>query len=401
MRKVLLLLAALLSMTAAAQTKKKNKEEPATQSANLAAELISAAESQPSSQPAAAEEPASTHAKPAHKLTEIPLEKGLPVVVRAGLAYIDVHEVDENGGTFTATVDMRLRWEDPRLRYPKEETPRGFYEYRGKDVEDKLEEVWVPTVRILNLEEEASMHSTGLRIFPDGWVEMIVRTKAVFKAEFDTTAFPFDKQQLAIELASDKENAEQVTFQFLQGDLNFSRTYEGVELEGWTIGLVTLKKLVTVGWYGEFYSGVTVALEIKRQAGRVVAPIFIPLLASLLIPLLAIWMNGVEDGEFKVDAFELANVIIGGLFAVIALNFTVNSEYTSIASGDNTVTRLFGLNYLALAVALGIVVLLYRFNVLKLLFGRYVQEQFFHYLSWAVPVLAFGTAGAFIFVAMV
>lgn len=359
--------------------------------------------SEPTSQPSeAASLPVSQPSTPrARALTALPLEKGLPVVVRAGLAYIDVHEVNENEGTFTATVDMRLRWEDPRLRYPKEETPRGFYEYRGRDVEGRLEEIWTPTVKIFNLEEEASLHSTGLRIFPDGWVEMIVRTKAVFKADFDASAFPFDTQQLSIELGSDKESASQVEFQFLQADLNFSRTYEGVEIEGWTLGLVSLKRRNTVGWYGEFYSGVTVSLGIKRQAGGVIAPIFIPLLASLLIPLLAIWMNDVEDGEFKVDAFELANVIVGGLFAVIALNFTVNSEYSLVASGDNTVTRLFGLNYMALATALAIVIFLYRFNVLKQLFGRYVQEQFFHFLSWAVPVLAFGTAAAFLAVAMV
>ena len=34
-----------------------------------------------------------------------------------------------------------------------------------------------------------------------------------------------------------------------------------------------------------------------------------------------------EEGEFQIEAFEQANVIVGGLFAVIALNFTLNAEY--------------------------------------------------------------------------
>ena len=70
-----------------------------------------------------------------------------------------------------------------------------------------------------------------------------------------------------------------------------------------------------------------------------------------------------------------------------------------MATGDNTVTRLFALNYVALGVGLAIVVLLYRYHLPMRLFGRYIQEQMFSYLSWAVPLLAVGTAVAFIFVA--
>lgn len=109
--------------------------------------------------------------------------------------------------------------------------------------------------------------------------------------------------------------------------------------------------------------------------------------------------DSTEEGEFKIDAFELGNIIVGGLFAVIALNFTINAAYSSVATGDNTVTRLFGLNNVALGVGLAIVVLMYRYNFPMRLFGRYVQEQMFSYLSWAVPLLAVGTALAFILVA--
>jgi choline-glycine betaine transporter len=60
---------------------------------------------------------------------------------------------------------------------------------------------------------------------------------------------------------------------------------------------------------------------------------------------------------------------------------------------------LFALNYATLGVGLAIVVLLYRYNLPMRLGGRYIQEQVFSYLSWAVPLLAAGTAIAFIFVA--
>jgi len=38
-------------------------------------------------------------------------------------------------------------------------------------------------------------------------------------------------------------------------------------------------------------------------------------------------MNRAEGDGFEVEAFELGNVIIGGLFAVIALGFTISSSF--------------------------------------------------------------------------
>ena len=336
---------------------------------------------------------------PTRDLTSLPRGKGLPVMVRVGLYFQSITAFDDNEGTFTGTVDMRLRWEDPRLRYPAETTPRGFQEYRGPKADQKLKEVWVPGMAFTNLKESPSYQTTSLRIFPSGWVEVMQRTTGQFTIPIDSGAFPFDKQTLGVEVNVRRETTGEASLVVLQEDIDFSRSAQDLSIDGWTPGLVNVKRSTQAGWYGEFHSGLVVGLTIARDPGKVVASVFIPLLASLLIPLLAIWMNNTVEGEFAIDAFELANVIIGGLFAVIALNFTINAAYSSVSTGDNTVTRLFGLNYVALGVGLAIVVLLYRYNVPMRLFGRYVQEQFFSYLSWAVPLLAFGTALAFILVA--
>lgn len=117
-------------------------------------------------------------------------------------------------------------------------------------------------------------------------------------------------------------------------------------------------------------------------------------------PLLALWLNRIDDGEFAVDAFELTNISIGGLFAVVALNFTVNSSFVKLATGDNPVMRLFGLNYFLLAVSIAVGILLYRFNIVRRLFGPYVQEEFFIFINWAIPVVVFATAAAMVLMAV-
>ncbi len=336
---------------------------------------------------------------PTEDLTRLPMGKGLPVTVRVGIYFQSVTAFDDNEGTFNGTVDMRLRWEDPRLRYPAETTPRGFQEYRGPEAEQKMKEVWVPPVAFTNLKEPPSYQATSLRIFPSGGVEVMQRTTGQFTIPIDAGAFPFDKQTLGVDVTVRRETTGEVSLVVLQEDIDFSQPAQDLSIDGWTPGLVSIKRYMQPGWYGEFHSGLDVGLTVARNAGKVVGTVFVPLLAALFIPMLAIWMNSTEEGEFEIDTFELANIVVGGLFAVIALNFTINSVYRSVSTGDNTVTRLFGLNYVALGLGLAVVVLLYRYNVPKRLFGRYVQEQIYSYLSWAVPLLAFGTALTFILVA--
>lgn len=360
--------------------------------------LAQTPDTQPTSQPSSAPIVSAPEVKKERPLTSIPLDAGLPLNVRVGSAFNAV-AISENDGVFTATIDLRLRWKDSRLKYPAAETPRGFYEFRGEAAQQKLAEIWSPIVELAN-SKDAVTESEGLRIFADGRVEILRRINGSFAVPFDATAFPFDKQILAVEVSS-KQNSDQVSLTALQDELNFSKVADGLSIDGWNLGFVNMKKASVAGWYGEAGDKMFIGLGVARQPGKLIAPIFIPLLASLLIPLLAIWMNQAEGGEFKVEAFELANVIIGGLFAVIALNFTVNGEYKVVASGDNSVTRLFGLNYLTLALGLLVIVMLFRFHVIKTHFGQYVQEQTFVFLSWAIPVLVFGTAATFFLVAMV
>jgi hypothetical protein len=331
--------------------------------------------------------------------TDLPLDRGLPLAVRAGLAFIDVEGIDENKESFTATVDLRLSWLDPRLRYPAEEAPIGYREWRGEAATAQLATIWSPEIGLANLRGEPTRESRGLRLYPDGRVELLRRVAGSFGSSFDVQRFPFDRQQLQVELVSQDETADKVTLDYRQDDLLFSRADPGIEIGGWTVGAVNLTRDPLSGWYGESYARLRVTLEVNRQASVTVPSLFVPLLASLLIPLLATWLNRSHNGEFETESVALANVIIGGLFAVIALNFTVNSERSILASSTNTVSLLFGLNYLALAAALVINVCLFRFNVVRALAGRHVQHETFRYITWAMPIAIAATAVALILIA--
>jgi hypothetical protein len=248
--------------------------------------------------------------------------------------------------------------------------------------------------------DEPTRQLRGMRLWSSGEVELTTRTIAKFSTPIDLTQFPFDKQQLRIEILSLSEDVDRLFLDFRQRDLDFSRVAKGVELDEWEPGLVELRLDPVPGWHGEAQARVFASLEVARRPGRTVAAVFIPLLASLLIPMLAMWLNSVEDGEFKVEAFELANIVIGGLFAVVALNFTISSEYPALAGSDNTVTRLLSLNYAILALAVVTNLVLFRFGVIGRMFGRFPQDAVFRYLMWAFPLLVFGTAIAMVLASM-
>lgn len=115
---------------------------------------------------------------------------------------------------------------------------------------------------------------------------------------------------------------------------------------------------------------VLIALAVNRRPGSTVATIFLPLFASLLIPFLVVRMNKADGDGFEVGAFELANFVTGGLFAVLALSFTIHSGCPAIAATDNTVPRLVGLKYMSLAFALLPVIVFHRCRLPGQWFGR-------------------------------
>ncbi|MBN9161423.1 MAG: hypothetical protein J0I07_10695, partial [Myxococcales bacterium] len=334
-------------------------------------------------------------------LTSIPIGRGLPVKVNVGVFFLELQSFDDTKGEFEATTDLRLQWMDTRLRFPRSESYRGYKEWRGKDAEEQIAKIWTPTIDVANRLESSGYVGRRLRIYPSGEVEILTRTTARHTGHVSAETFPFDRQRLALDLIVRDDTTDEVLLRFDQDDVVFSRAANNATLDGWELGLVELHGAEVAGWNGDRYARMTASLVVDRLASSSLAPIFIPLLASLLIPLLAIWMNRTSEdgGEFEVDAFELANMCIGGLFSVIALSFAIYSSYTVIANGDNTVTRLFGLNYAMLAITLAIVVVCFRYNLLSKLFGPYVQRETFTFMSWALPVLSLATSVAFLLVA--
>ena len=333
--------------------------------------------------------------------TSMPTDKGLPVNVRVALMFVHIESFDDNKETFEATTDLRMSWQDPRLRYPAKEAIHGYREYRISKAEAQAATMWTPKIRLVNRKGEPSISERMIRIFPDGRVVQIHRTTAAYQTPVDVSRFPFDHQVLEIEIAVAEDTIETVDFDFSHEDVAFSRVVPDAKIDGWNLGLVNLRRGLIHGWNGDRLAKVTASLDVQRQAGSTISIVFIPLFASLLIPFLATWLNRAEEGGFAVEAFELGNTVIGGLFAVIALSFSISSSYPLIMTSDNAVTWMIALNYVALAVGVIIAVAFYRYKLPARWFGPFVQEELFMFLTWAFPFLFICTGVAFVLLAAV
>lgn len=346
-----------------------------------------------------APEPAPPPEPPREDLTTIPIGKGLPVNVQVAVFFLEVTSIDDAKAEFQCTTDMRLRWTDPRLAFPKSETLRGYREFLGKAAEEKLGAIWTPNVDVKNRLETAPYVGRRVRIFPDGTVESMTRITGKYKMTVNAESFPFDRQRLPLELIVRDDTTDEVLLRFDKGDVEFSRIANDAKIDGWEPSIVDLSAGVVPGWNGDRYSTATATLFVDRLAASSIASVFIPLLASLIIPLLALWMNRATDDGFAINAHDLANMGIGGLFSVIALNFAIYSASPVIATTDNTVTRLFALNYAMLALTLATTVVFFRFELPRRLFGIHVQKEAYKFLTWATPVLALAMSVAFLLVA--
>ncbi|MBI5537632.1 MAG: hypothetical protein HY898_33220 [Deltaproteobacteria bacterium] len=335
----------------------------------------------------------------AEDLKTLPVEGGLPVGVQVAVFYLEVTSLDDAKGEFVATTDLRMRWKDLRQRFDESEEPHGYKEYRFSKADKKLATMWTPRVDVTNRVDAPSFNVQRLRISPDGEIELTTRTTAKYKIAINASRFPFDRQHLMLDLIVRENGTDEVELETHHDDVEWSRPAQGMTIDGWKPGIVDLDHSEVLGWNGDRYGRLQAALDVDRDPMGALAPVFIPLVASLLIPLLAVWMNKTNEEGFEIEAFELANVVIGGLFSVIALSFAIYSAYGVIAGGDNTVTRLFALNYVSLACALGIVVLFFRFNMPRKLFGPYVHEELFRFVLWALPLLSSFTSVAFILAA--
>jgi hypothetical protein len=130
-----------------------------------------------------------------------PNEGGKADVVQFGLYAKAFYGLDMLAHSFTLDGIVSLQWTDPRVAELLQEGQQSMT-LSSKEASKKL---WLPDVAITNRDiRRIEIISSSVEIGSGGSVTKLERSLVVIKNKFDLTAFPFDDQNLTVNIASSK-----------------------------------------------------------------------------------------------------------------------------------------------------------------------------------------------------
>ncbi|MEM7009353.1 MAG: hypothetical protein AAF462_09500 [Thermodesulfobacteriota bacterium] len=157
-----------------------------------------------------------------------PGDEGEKIAVKVGFFVIDIKEIDDLEQTYTADVWFNETWNDPRL------SEKAL----GKSLRKcifKENEIWTPTVIVVNQNGGQQLLSKIARVDPDGNVNVKQRYVGEITSDLDFSNFPFDDQELHFILAAVGPNSNDILFEL---DKDTTGQRDKFSAEGWTISLV-------------------------------------------------------------------------------------------------------------------------------------------------------------------
>ena len=210
-------------------------------------------------------------------------------LVHIGL-YVDaITEVDESTNSFKIQGFLDLIWCDPRLKFNPDETGTNTEIFLEDGAHDELNNIWWPNLEFVNEEEPISIENLTLLVHPDGTVEYRSNFGAHLASDFDLHSFPFDEQNLFVEIESFEWASDTMAFLAQEGIVGFSDEFHIPE---WYVTNISehIESKKEPRDHSEF-SEFVATIHIKRDPGVYTTKVMIPLGVIILITMIIFWMD--------------------------------------------------------------------------------------------------------------
>ncbi len=240
-----------------------------------------------------------------------------PVIVKAGYYLVDINAMEEASETFEADFYFSFRWSDPRLTFAGSDRKR----YMEERAAEKLGEIWWPQIEFVNT-SEARITNQILEIQPDGSVQYIMGVSAKYREQFDLRRFPFDRQELNVQIQSFAFDKSEVLF---QPDTEYSGFSPKAALEGVRVTAVfpSVGETEIHGWNTTF-SEFNVHILIERISQFYLWTIFVPVTLVFLMSC-SIFLIPIENLQDRVG------ICLSAILACIATQFAMSFNLPQIS----------------------------------------------------------------------
>ncbi len=260
-----------------------------------------------------------------------------PINVKVDM-YIDrIFEISADQNIFKAQVNLWLTWQDPRLLdllndlgMHTEQGKKPFYLCTFNPTSSFSNfKLFDPNIDFFNRIDKPPVDNymaDWIDIFSDGTIDKRLKDTAIFHTnEFDFKKFPFDDQELSIELWSEYPSffvelipnepyMSEYSSSGLGGDMEAPLT-----VDGWRIKNPTYETYSFVENDGSPYTGFMLYFKIERLTSYYIYKIILPIIFILAISWSVFWVRG-SQLEAKV------NVTIVCLLSLIAYNFIIDED---------------------------------------------------------------------------
>lgn len=214
----------------------------------------------------------------------------------------------------TAEIEglLILRWKDPRLSFSAAQVGVSREVFVEHDADLKLDEIWWPAPIIQNESHKRQREHIELILEPDGSVTYEERFSAILPLDFDFHKFPFDTQQIPINLESFTWHSGEVVLIPSENGIGLAQDAKAPGWEILGIGSTTAEAREARG--DHVFSAIRIQLSLEREAWQHLKTTMLPMLLVLCILCVATFA-AIDSRIMPILVVMLAFVGLNGVIA--------------------------------------------------------------------------------------
>jgi len=239
-----------------------------------------------------------------------PSSPGEATEVQVMIYVIDIDEINSADQSFAASIYYEARWKNHLLQHPG---PGPLHV--------DLNEIWNPRLTIIGQQNAWKSYPESAEIQPDGTVIYRQKVWGHFSQPLNLRDFPFDRQELSIQLVAPGLSEHQVVMVPLVGDLgrssNLARHFSLPDFDILSFQANAASYYPDQSLIG--VAGFEMKIQVGRQPDYYILKVILPLCLIVIMSWLPRWLNPEQSGTNIGISTSAFLTLVAYLFAITVL----------------------------------------------------------------------------------